>query len=64
VPRADAVRNRARLIDVQLQIDNNLADYLNVPTDILAPWGQDTSDLFGVKLRVRCDDGRWSAVAV
>jgi len=22
------------------------------------------SDLFGVKLRVRCDDGRWSAVAV
>lgn len=39
---------RASLATVQLQIDNVTADDLAVGWDILAPWGQDTTSLFGV----------------
>lgn len=41
-------RYRASLATVQLQIDNVQADDLGVHADILAPWGLDTTDLFGV----------------
>ena len=43
---------RARLVEVQLQIDNQQAAELAVNIDILAPWGQDTTDLFGTNVRL------------
>jgi hypothetical protein len=43
---------RAALATVQLQIDSNQAADLSVSPDILAPWGQDTTDLFGANVRI------------
>lgn len=45
-------RYRASVAQVQLQIDNVHADGLGVSRDILAPWGQDTTDLFGVDVEL------------
>lgn len=43
---------RASLASVQLQIDSVRAADMAVSTDILAPWGQDTTDLFGDNIRL------------
>lgn len=43
---------RASLATVQLQIDVDQAADLEVSADILAPWGQDTTGLFGSNIRI------------